>query len=440
MRKNDKFIGICESYTFEGMGVVRYEGMPVFVRNMLMGEEGEIVVTKVLKNYAFGRCLTLLKKSEERVEPKCSIFKQCGGCQIQHMSMHAQQQFKKQRVQDCIQRIAKMDIQVNDVLSMKNPYNYRNKGQIPVGRVEDHVVCGFYRLHSNDIIDMEECVIQHPLINETAQKLKKLIQKYGIGEYFRHLLIRVGFVSHEIMVVFIVRNEKIPYMEDVVSELSKDENVKSIILNINQRQDNVILGNEEILLYGKPTITDKLDDLSFNISSKSFYQVNPVQTLVLYDKAVEFAGLSGNETVLDLYCGIGTISLFMAKHAKKVIGIEIVPEAIEDAKRNAKANQIENVEFYCSDAGAFAKELAMKNEHLDVICVDPPRKGCDALTLDSIIEMSPDRIVYVSCDPATLARDLKYLGEHGYDVKEVQPVDQFCHSFHVECVCLIVKK
>lgn len=440
MRKNDKFVGKCESYTYEGLGVVKYENKPVFVKDMLEGESGEIIITKVLKNYAFGRCLNRIETSQERVEPKCSIYKQCGGCQISHMSNEAQKAFKKKRVEDCLVRIGKIDVEVNDVLSMEDPYHYRNKGVIPVGVKNEQVVCGFYRIHSNEIIDMNECLIQHELINEMLQIIKELIQKYQNGDYFRHLLIKAGFKSQEVMVVLIVKDEKIPYLDEMVKKISQHDKVKSIILNLNQRNDNVILGEKEILLYGSSTIQDQLHDLKFNISSKSFYQVNPIQTLNLYDTAVEFADLKGEETVLDLYCGIGTISLFMAQKAKHVIGIEIIPQAIEDAKKNAAFNHISNTEFICSDAGTFASELAQKNIHLDVVCVDPPRKGCDEITLNSILKMSPDRIVYVSCDPSTLARDLNYLSQNGYEVKKVQPVDMFPHSFHVETVVLMTKK
>lgn len=440
MKKNDKFIGKCENYTFEGLGVVKHENMPVFVKNMIQNETGEIVITKVLKNYAFGRCLKLIDVSEERVEPQCSLYKQCGGCQLQHMSSSAQKAFKRQRVQDCITRIGKLDLQVEDVLSMDHPVHYRNKGQVPVGIKNNEVLTGFYRIHSNDIIDMNECLIQHDSINKTVQVIKKLLQKYKNGEFFRHLLIKVGFVSQQIMVVLIVRDENIPYLKEMVEEISKDENVKSILLNLNQRNDNVILGEKEILLYGNKTIQDKLHDLSFNISSKSFYQVNPIQTLTLYDTAVEYAGLTGKELVLDLYCGIGTISQFMAQKAKHVIGIEIVEDAIKDAKINAELNNIHNIEFVCSDAGTFAKQLASQNLKPDVVCVDPPRKGCDQTTLDSILFMDPKRIVYVSCDPSTLARDLNYLSQHQYTVEKVQPVDMFPHSFHVESVVLMTRK
>lgn len=439
MKKNDKITATCVSYTFEGLGVVKVDNYPLFVKNLLVGETAEIVVTKCLKNYGFGKVLQILTPSDDRVLPACPIYKQCGGCQISHLSVKEQKKFKKEHVQDCITRIAKLDLQVEDVLTMDEPWNYRNKGQIPVGVKDGQVVCGFYRIHSNDIIDMDECHIQHSLINEIAQLCKQLLTKYQCAEYFRHLLIKVGFMSQQAMVVLIVNERNFPNRDKFVEELSQHKCVKSIILNLNQRNDNVILGDEEITLYGQDYIVDELNGLRFKISSKSFYQVNPVQTVNLYNKAVEFAQLEGNETVLDLYCGIGTITLFLAQKAKHVIGIEIVPEAIENAKENARLNKITNVEFECSDAASYAEKLANSGIKLDVISVDPPRKGCDDITKQSIIQMQPKRIVYVSCDPSTLARDLRYFEDHGYKAKIVQPVDMFPNSFHIENVCLIEK-
>lgn len=441
MKKNDKFIGIAHGYTYEGLAVVKKEGFPVFVKDMLEGEEGEIVVTLVKKNFAYGRLLSRTKTSEERVEPRCPIHKQCGGCQLQHMSLKEQKAFKKQRVQDVIDRIAKLDLKVEEVLTMEEPYYYRNKGQVPTGIKDDQVVCGFYRINSNDIIDMKKCLIQHESINQVVAKMKELLQRYQNGDVFRHLLVKVGFKSKEIMLVWIVRDENIDYQQEMIDELVKEiPEIKSIILNLNTRNDNVILGEKEVLLYGKSTITDTLNDLQFNISSKSFYQVNPLQTEVLYGKALEYAQLTGNETVIDLYCGIGTITQFMAKKAKHVIGIEVVPEAIEDAKINATLNQIDNVSFICADAGEYAQKCAQEKMNVDVICVDPPRKGCDQKTLDAIVTMNPKRVVYVSCDPSTLARDLRILEDSGYHCEKVQPVDLFPHTYHIENVCLLNRK
>lgn len=441
MKKNDKIIGTCLNYTFEGMGVVKHEGFPVFVKDMLVGEVGEIVITLVKKTYAYGRLLNLYDRSEERVEAKCPIFKKCGGCQIQHMSVKEQAQFKKQRVQEVIHRIGKLDLEVEDILTMDNPYYYRNKGQVPVGIDKGSVVTGFYRINSNQIIDMKECMIQSPKINDIVSKMKELLVKYEVPDIFRHILVKHAFATNQVMVVWIVKDRKWTHQKEMLDDLLKAfPEIKTVIVNVNQRNDNVILGEKEYILYGDGKITDKLGDLSFLISSKSFYQVNPVQTKVLYSKVVEFAQLNGSEEVLDLYCGVGTISLHLAKSAKHVTGIEIIPDAIKDALENAKLNSIENVSFLCSDAAKYATQLVKENKKVDVIVVDPPRKGCDEETIQSMIKMNPDKIVYVSCDPSTLARDLNRLNTLGYITKKVLPVDQFPNTFHVESVCLIERK
>lgn len=331
---------------------------------------------------------------------------------------------------------------VCDVLGMKEHHDsYRNKGQIPVGIQKGNVVTGFYRINSNTIIDMDYCMIQSERINEVLKAMKALLVKYKNAEVFRHILIKHAFSSDEVMVVWIVRSFKIPHQEEMITELTQSlPFIKSIVVNLNQRQDNVILGEKEKIVYGTRVIIDKIHDLQFSISSKSFYQVNPVQTEVLYGKALEFAGLTGKETVLDLYCGVGTISMFLAQKAKHVTGIEIVPQAIQDAKKNAELNEIDNIEFVCSDAATFAKSWSEQGKHPDVIVVDPPRKGCDEVTINSMVEMNPDRIVYVSCDPGTLARDLKILEQKGYKAEIIQPVDMFPYTHHVETVNLIVKK
>lgn len=442
MKKNDIVTGVCNGYTNEGYGVVKIEGFPLFVKGLLQGEEAVLHVLKVNKGYGFGKIKQLLKQSEERVIPPCPLFQQCGGCQLQHMSVKEQAYFKQNKVAEVLRRIGKCEVDVAPLLSMEHPYAYRNKGQVPVGvDAYGKVICGFYRMNSNDIIDMNECMIQSDLINECIQVMKKGLQQYGCGPYFRHILIKHAFANDTVMLVWIVKNKHFPNQEALKEYVLENlPMVKSIVLNLNVRQDNVILGDEEIVLYGENMIYDELNGVTFGISSKSFYQVNPVQTKVLYGKVLEFADLCGNETVLDLYCGVGTISLFLARHAKSVIGIEIVEDAIMNAKENAKRNAIDNVSFICSDAAAYANQLAKSGMQLDVVVVDPPRKGCDVLTLDSIVAMNPNRIVYVSCDPATLARDVHYLQKHEYECVKVQPCDMFCGSFHVECVCLIVRK
>lgn len=439
MKKNDKIIGICTSYTHEGHGVVKIDGFPLFVKNMMVNEEAEIIATMVKKNYGFGRVVRLIQSSDQRVTPKCSLAKVCGGCQLQHMSALEQASFKHQKVKDVITRIGKLSVEVEPILSMEYPFSYRNKGQIPVGMQQGQAVCGFYRIHSNEIIDMKTCPIQSDQINIVLEQIRKFIVKYpSVAKPMRHLLIKHAFHTNEVMVVFIARKGEIenltPFMKDLVHEVP---NIKSIILNINTRDDNVILGQREIVLYGNRTITDTIHDLSFCISSKSFYQVNPIQTEILYGKVLEFAQLNGTETVLDLYCGVGTISMFLAQKAKQVIGIEIVPQAIEDAKRNVQLNNLTNIEFVCSDVAEYATKLSQSNHFPDVIVVDPPRKGCDQETLDSIVKMQPKKMIYVSCDPATLARDLRILEDNGYYTKKIQPVDMFPQTFHVENVVLL---
>lgn len=441
MKKNDRIVGTCLNYTHDGHGVVKVDGYPIFVKDMLKGEEGDIVITLAKKNYAFGKLWKLIKASPERVQPPCPIAKQCGGCQLQHMSYQEQLVFKKQKVQDVITRLAKIELDVQDVLGMQNQLYYRNKGQIPVGLQSGHTVTGFYRINSNTIIDTDHCLIQSERINEVLKVMRTLLKKYENTEFFRHLLIKDGFATGEVMVVWITKKMNFPHMQEMKEELLASlKFIKSIIVNVNTREDNVILGDQEHVLHGPRAIMDTIHDLKFHISSKSFYQVNPRQTEVLYGKALEFCDLHGDETVVDLYCGVGTISMFLAQKAKHVIGIEIIPQAIEDAKENADLNHLTNIEFVCSDATTYAKKLNDTNVHPDIVVVDPPRKGCDEETLASIVIMNPKKIVYVSCDPATLARDLKFLVAQGYQVDVVQPVDMFPFSFHVESVVLMSRK
>ncbi|MGX8834098.1 23S rRNA (uracil(1939)-C(5))-methyltransferase RlmD [Amedibacillus sp. YH-ame6] len=441
MKKNDKIIAECSGYTHDGNGVVKVDGFPLFVKGMCKGETGEIIVTMVKKTYGFGKLWRILKKSEERVTPLCPIAKQCGGCQLQHMSYKEQLQYKKQKVQDVITRIAKVDTVVNDVLGMKHYSNYRNKGQVPVGCVDNKVLTGFYRINSNTIVDTDTCMIQSERINEVLKEMRTLLSKYQNAKYFRHLLIKDGFATGEVMVVWIVRAKDFPHQKEMCKDLCDAlPYIKSVVLNLNTREDNVILGERETLLFGEPTITDKIHDLKFHISSKSFYQVNPKQTEVLYGKALEFCDLKGDETIIDLYCGVGTISMFLAQKAKKVIGVEIVEAAIRDAKKNADLNNLKNIDFVCSDASTYADILQKQGLQPNVVVVDPPRKGCDKATLSSIVKMNPAKIIYVSCDPATLARDLKYLHAQNYCIDIIQPVDMFPFSFHVESIVKLVRQ
>lgn len=441
MKKNDKFTAVCSGYSSDGHGVVRHEGFPFFVKGMLEGEEGEIIAIQVKKTYGFGRLLHRVKTSPQRVSPICNVAKSCGGCQLQHMCYDEQLRFKRQKVQDVITRLGKLDIEVQPVIANKQQEWYRNKCQMPVGVEQGQVVTGFYRINSNTIIDTDTCHIQSKRINEVLQHMRILLQTYGNANIFRHVLIKHAFATDEVMVVWITRSKTFPKRDEMAKELSKQLSyIKSIVLNINKRNDNVILGEEELVLFGDPYITDYIKKVSFHISSKSFYQVNPIQTVVLYEKALEFCALTGEETVLDLYCGVGTISMFIAQQAKRVIGIEIVPEAIEDAMQNAKLNKFQNIEFVCSDAASYAAKLDQQGMKPDVIVVDPPRKGCDTQTLESMVHMQPARIVYVSCDSATLARDLRFLEDHGYQTEVIQPVDMFSYSHHVETCVLLSHK
>lgn len=438
MKKNDKLIAVCSSYTYDGHGVVKVDGFPLFVKGLLLGEEAEIVVTMVKKSYGYGKYLRLLKSSEARVEPVCPIAKQCGGCQLQHMSSDHQAFFKKQQIEEVMHRIAHVDIPIEDVLSMEYPYSYRNKAQIPVGLSKGQVMTGFYRINSNEIIDMQHCYIQSERINEVLVCMRSLLCQYQNASIFRHLLIKHAYTTDELMLVWITRQKEVPHQKEMVDTLlTQFPNLKSILINVNQRKDNVILGDEEILVYGKRYITDQLHGLRFHISMKSFYQVNPIQTEVLYGKALEFAQLSGQEEVLDLYCGVGTISMFLAQKAAHVTGIEIVEQAIEDAKRNADLNEITNIDFICMDAASYAQQVSREEKRVDVIVVDPPRKGCDEQTLRSMANMRPKRIVYVSCKASTLARDLQILRRYGYETKKLQPVDMFAQTYGIETVALL---
>lgn len=435
IQKNDHITGECIGYTSEGLGVVKVDGFPLFVKGMLKGEVGELIITLMKKTYGFAKLWRCDVKSKERIKPACAVANSCGGCQLQHMSYAEQLRFKQQKVQDVMNRIAKLDHEVLPVLENKQQEWYRNKCQIPVGIQKHRVVTGFYRVNSNTIIDTDACRMQSERINEVLKHMRYLLQKYGNAQVFRHILIKHAFQSGEVMVVWITKTGMFSNRDAMVLELvEKLPYIKSVIVNVNTRNDNVILGEREIKLYGQEYICDAIHDLKFHISSKSFYQVNPIQTEVLYSKVLEFCQLQGEEHVLDLYCGVGTISMFLAQQAKQVTGIEIIPEAVQDAKRNANLNHIENITFVCSDAATFAKESSAQGFHPDVIVVDPPRKGCDSDTLRSMVKMQPKRIVYVSCDPATQARDLRYLCQEGYQVEIIQPVDMFSFSHHIEVV------
>ncbi|WP_455660558.1 23S rRNA (uracil(1939)-C(5))-methyltransferase RlmD, partial [Pradoshia sp.] len=435
IQKNDYIDVVFEDLTHEGAGVAKVDGYPLFVPYGLPGEKAKIKVTKLNKGYGFGRLIDLYEASPDRVEAPCPIYRQCGGCQLQHFSYSGQLKAKEKMVRELMIRIGKLDdVVVHPVLGMEQPWNYRNKAQVPVGEMEGGLVAGFYAKRSHEIIDMDECLIQFTENDEMIRLVKGICEKHGVKAYnekqhkgtLRHIMVRTGQVTGELMVVLVTRTPDIANRRKIVEEIVEAvPGITSIIQNVNTKRTNVILGDQTITLWGADVISDYIGDIKFEISPRSFYQVNPAQTKVLYDKTLEYAGLSGNETVIDAYCGIGTISLFLAKKAKKVYGVEIVPEAIEDARKNASLNGITNVEFAVGEAETVIPNWYKQGIIADTLVVDPPRKGCDENLLKTIAAMKPKKVVYVSCNPATLARDLCYLEDNGYKTVEVQPVDMF---------------
>lgn len=452
MKKNQEFTVLIEDISVNGEGIGKADGYPLFIKDAVPGDVVFGVVTKAEKRYGYGRVLKIITPSPDRVEAKCPIAKRCGGCQLQEMSYERQLAYKKDKVKNNLDRIGKLtNYKIHDTLGCENPFRYRNKAQFPIGRNKNgKIIAGFYAGRSHDIIECDDCIIG---IEENKKILEIIIdhmEKYNIEPYdekahtglVRHILIRKGFTTGEIMVSIVINGETIKASDKLVNSLVENvPGMKDISLNINKQKTNVILGDRLVKMYGDGYITDYIGDVKFRISPLSFYQVNPAQTKVLYGKALEYAGLTGNETVFDLYCGVGTISLFLAKSAKKVYGVEIVPQAIDDARINAKINGIENAEFFVGKAEEVIPDL-YENQGIraDVVVVDPPRKGCDERLLKTIVDMEPERVVYVSCDSATLARDLRVLCDNGFVVEEVQPTDMFAQGVHVETVCLLSKK
>jgi len=450
VEKNKDYIIDIVSMGYEGEGVGKVNNFTVFVQGALLGETVKVKIVKLSKNFAHGKLLEVIKSSKHRIEPVCSIYKRCGGCQMQHMSYEGQLEFKTNRVKDVVSRIGKLeDVVIHPTVGMKEPFRYRNKVQLPIGKVKNEIAIGFYAPRSHDIIDMDTCLIQDEAADKVVQLTREWISKFNIEPYneeenkgtLRHIMIRRGFKTSEVMVVIVTKEEVLPYSNEFVELMVKNiSGLKSVIQNINPKKTNVILGSKNKILWGKDKITDYIGECKFNISPLSFFQVNPVQTEILYGKALEYAGLNGEETVFDAYCGTGTISLFLSQKAKKVYGVEIVPEAIEDAKKNAEENSVENVEFLVGESEKVIPELIKEGIKAEVVVVDPPRKGCERSLLEAFSIMGPDKIVYVSCDPATLARDLGILNELGYKTVEIQPVDMFPQTAHVEVVVGIRRK
>ncbi|MFB4165015.1 23S rRNA (uracil(1939)-C(5))-methyltransferase RlmD [Alteribacillus sp. JSM 102045] len=452
VQKNEMITATFEDLTHDGAGVAKVDGYPLFVPYGIPGEKAKIKVIKTKKNYGFGRLMERIEESEDRTDPPCPIFYKCGGCQIQHLTYDAQLRYKQKQVQDAMTRIGGLEnVTVHPALGMEDPWRYRNKAQVPIGTREDgHLKAGFFQKRSHQIIDMEACIIQQKENDDSVQAVKEMADKYNIKAFdeekhrgtLRHVVTRYAKNTDQLMIVLVTNGPDLPHKKNLIKDIREGiPNVASIVQNINNKRTNVIFGDKTIVLWGEEYIYDTIGDVKFAISARSFYQVNPLQTKVLYDKALEYADLRGNENVIDAYCGIGTISLFLAKKAKHVYGVEVVPEAVSDAKRNARLNKIENVDFAVGEAEEVIPWWYKAHGiQPDVFVIDPPRKGCDETLLDTMLSMKPERIVYVSCNPATLARDLKILEEGGYETKEVQPVDMFPQTTHIECCALIERR
>ncbi|MCP3796818.1 23S rRNA (uracil(1939)-C(5))-methyltransferase RlmD [Paenibacillus sp. CH40] len=478
VQKNDEAVIDIIGMNHDGEGVGRVEGFTLFVPGALPGEKVRVKVLKTKKQYGYAKLLDIAQASPDRIAAPCAIYDQCGGCQIQHMSYEAQLSWKRQHVVDVLERIGKLSVAtepsehtaqvladsadgnadrmsrvqgvvVHPTLGMSEPWRYRNKAQVPIGVTEGGLVGGFYARGSHRIVDMNTCLIQDERNDEVVARVKEIGRMLGISAYneetgrglLRHVVVKTAFRTGEMMLVLVTNGRDIPHADAWIGSIREHiPHVASICQNVNTKRTNVIFGDETRVLWGRDVIYDYIGNVQFAISARSFYQVNPVQTEVLYSKTVEYAGLTGKETVIDAYCGIGTISLFLAQHADQVYGVEIVKEAIDDARSNALLNEMRNVKF---EVGASEDVIpAWKEQGItaDVIVVDPPRKGCDPRLLDTILEMRPERVVYVSCNPSTLARDLRILEDGGYSTVEVQPVDMFPHTVHVEAVALLERR
>lgn len=448
----------------DGEGVGRAQGFTFFIPGAIPGDQVLAVVKQVKKNYGFAEVVKVISPSPDRVMPECSVFGRCGGCALQHMDYQAQLRWKRQRVVDALQRIGGFsDPVVHETIGMAQPFRYRNKGQYPVTLSGEQLVAGFYAKGSHEVVACQDCLIQHPLNNRIVSEVSRLAMEFGLDAYnehtgqgfLRHILIKTGFETGEALCVLVTNGRDFPEGDGDAKDSKVDRNSRrsgaefgrrlqqavpelvGVVQNINTQKTNVILGDETRTLWGRDALIDELCGLQFKISARSFFQVNPLQTAVLYNKALEYAALNGTETVLDLYCGIGTISLLLAGRSRQVIGVEYVEDAVVDARNNAEMNGISNVDFYAGDAGTVLENLAGEGINFDVAVLDPPRAGCDAKVLRILANLKVPRIVYVSCNPASLARDLKLLAEMGYGLKEAQPVDMFPQTSHVECVVLM---
>lgn len=447
-KKNDRLEIVIEDMSETGEGIGKTDGFTWFVKDAVIGDRIEAKVMKTKKSYGFARLERILKPSPARVTPRCPVARPCGGCQLQAMDYQEQLRFKERRIYNSLTRIGGFaEVPMLPIMGMEEPWRYRNKAQFPWGRDSGgRLVTGFYAGRTHSIIGCEDCLLGVKENKEILERIRAHMERYKLEPYdevahkglIRHTLIRKGFRTRELMVCQVLNGKELPHSQELVERLLEIPGMTSISINENREQTNAVLGSKVTNLYGPGYITDFIGPVKYRISPLSFYQVNPLQTEKLYGTALEYAGLTGGETVWDLYCGIGTISLFLAQRAKKVYGVEIVPQAIEDARENARLNGIENVEFFVGKAEEVLPKQYEKNQvYADVIVVDPPRKGCDEVCLETIVRMAPRRVVYVSCDPATLARDLKYLAARGYEVKKVRGCDMFGQTGHVETVVLL---
>jgi len=447
VKKNNDYIIDIDDIGSQGEGIGKIDGFTVFVDNAVLGDKLKVKIVKIKKSYCYGKLIDIIVPSANRVIPKCIYYNKCGGCQLQHYNYKSQLEFKTKKVEDSLKYIAKIEnVNVMPIIGMTNPWHYRNKAQFPVRLKDGEIQIGFYSPRTHNVIDINACDIQSNFNTKVIQIIKNFMIDYKISPYdeiyhkglIRHIFTRIGFKTNQIMVCLIINGNELPHQKQLVQRLQTINNITSIVLNHNTQKNNIIVGDKIKLLWGNPYIIDYIDDIKFMISPHSFFQINPVQTEILYKKVLEFAQLSGNEIIFDAYCGIGTISLFLAKKAKLVYGIEIVKEAIEDAKKNAKLNSINNALFYVGESEQIIPELYTKIVP-DIIIVDPPRKGCDIELIKCFIEMKPKKLIYISCEPSTLSRDLNILKDK-YNIEKVQPVDLFAHSYHVETIVLLKSK
>ncbi|GGB10535.1 23S rRNA (uracil(1939)-C(5))-methyltransferase RlmD [Macrococcus hajekii] len=447
MKKNDILTGTVIDYTHEGNGVVKIDGYPIFIPHVVKDEQITFKLIKQNKGFGIGKLISIEEESQDRVTPPCIYYQQCGGCNIQHLNYDAQLTMKENQVKNLVQKMTKLDVPVKSIMGMEHPWRYRNKSQLPV-QYKDGIVTGFYKPRSHDIVPIEECLIQKESHDHLMNVIRQLLEKYQVSIYderkhkgnLRHIILRSGTKVNETMVVFVTKSHKMMNIEAIADELmTQFPAVTSVRQNINPDKTNVILGHQSKTIKGNDHIHDRLDDLLFEISDTSFYQVNHAQTEKLYHQALQYAELTGRQNVIDAYCGIGTIGLFMASHAERVYGVEIVEKAIMDAKRNAENNNLANTHFETGRAEDIIVKWQQEGIKPHVVMVDPPRKGCDAVFLETLLELAPERIVYVSCNPSTLMRDIQLLKEK-YHIEEITPVDMFPQTTHVEAVCKMTLK